>query len=79
MRRLRPLALCLGLSGCVAPATQQDMYIAQSLIDIQDAMNEMRQATYELQDRVDSLRIVVAQRDTVIRQLANLAGVPMNP
>jgi hypothetical protein len=32
-----------------------------------------------LQDRVDSLTMVVARRDTVIRQLANLAGVPMPP
>ena len=33
----------------------------------------------ELQDRVDSLTIIVPKRDTTIRQLANLAGVPIPP
>ena len=80
MRRRLPITgLFLVLCGCAVPATQQDLYIAQALVDIEDAMNEMRQATYELQDRVDSLRFVVAQRDTVLRQLANLAGMPVPP
>jgi hypothetical protein len=79
--RLRLLVPGLALTavGCLRPATQQDLYIAQSLIDIQDTMNEMRQATYEMQDRLDSLKFVVARQDTVIRQLANLAGVPVPP
>jgi hypothetical protein len=42
-------------------------------------MNEVRQLSYELQDRVDSLSMMMAKRDTVIRQLANLAGVPVPP
>jgi hypothetical protein len=42
-------------------------------------MNEVRQLSYELQDRVDSLTMVMARRDTVIRQLANLAGVTVPP
>jgi hypothetical protein len=77
--RLLTLALGVVIGGCVRPATQQDLYLAQALVDIEDALNEMRQLTYEMQDRLDSLRIVVAQRDTTIRQLANLAGVPVPP
>jgi hypothetical protein len=69
----------VAMVGCFRPATQQDLYIAQALVDIQDALTEIREGTYELQDRVDSLRLVVAQRDTVIRRLANLAGVAVPP
>jgi hypothetical protein len=42
-------------------------------------VNEIRLQSYDLQDRVDSLTTLVAKRDTVIRQLANLAGVQMPP
>ena len=76
--RLFTIALLIGLSGC-GPVTEQDLQIAQAMVEIDDAINEIRQLTYELHDRVDSLRFVVAQRDTVIRQLANLAGVSMPP
>lgn len=64
--------------GCM-PATERDFQMAQTVTEMTDAVNEIRQLSYELQDRVDSLTLVVAKRDTVIRQLANLAGVPMPP
>jgi hypothetical protein len=72
--RLFAATAMIGLAGC-GPVTEQDLQIAQAMVEIDDAINEIRQLTYELHDRVDSLRFVVAQRDTVIRQLANLAGV----
>ena len=65
-------------SGCL-PATERDFQLAQTINEMNDAVNEVRQLSYELQDKVDSLTLVVAKRDTVIRQLANLAGVPMPP
>ena len=66
------------LSGCL-PATERDFEIAQTITEMSDAVNEIRQLSYELQDRIDSLTTVVAKRDTVIRQLANLAGVSIPP
>jgi hypothetical protein len=66
------------VAGCM-PATERDFQMAQTVTEMTDAVNEIRQLSYELQDRVDSLTLVVAKRDTVIRQLANLAGVPMPP
>jgi hypothetical protein len=72
--RLFTAAAIIGLAGC-GPVTEQDLQIAQALVEIDDAINDVRQLTYELHDRVDSLSLVVARRDTVIRQLANLAGV----
>lgn len=68
----------LAVSACL-PATERDFELAQTIQEMSDAVNEVRQLTYELQDRVDSLVFVAAKRDTVIRQLANLAGVPVPP
>ena len=68
----------LVVAGCL-PATERDFEMAQTITEMTDAVNEIRQLSYELQDRVDSLATVVVKRDTVIRQLANLAGVPIPP
>ena len=82
MLRKRPplLAGCLllGVVGCLPP-TERDFQLAQTINEMSEAVNEIRQLSYELQDRVDSLTMAVAKRDTVIRQLANLAGVPVPP
>lgn len=77
---LKPPALfaLLLLAACL-PATERDFEMAQTITEMTDAVNEIRQLSYELQDRVDSLTTVVAKRDTIIRQLANLAGVPIPP
>jgi hypothetical protein len=76
----RSIILALGIlaSGCL-PATEKDFQMVQTITDMSDAVNEIRQLSYDLQDRVDSLVMVVARRDTTIRQLANLAGVPIPP
>jgi hypothetical protein len=78
LKRPALLALVIGATGCL-PATERDFEIVQTITDMSAAVNEIRQHSYELQDRVDSLVTVVARRDTVIRQLANLAGVPIPP
>jgi len=72
------LAIAIVVSGCL-PATERDFQMAQTVTEMVDAVNEIRQMSYELQDRVDSLTTIVAKRDTVIRQLANLAGVQVPP
>lgn len=72
------LVLIAGATGCL-PATERDFQMAQTVTEMGDAINEIRQLSYELQDRLDSLTTVVAKRDTVVRQLANLAGVPVPP
>lgn len=78
LKRSALLAIVTAVSGCL-PATERDFQMAQTVIEMADAVNEIRQMSYELQDRVDSLTTIVARRDTVIRQLANLAGVPIPP
>ena len=80
LKRIPLLAGCLllGAAGCLPP-TERDFQLAQTINEMNEAVNEIRQLSYELQDRIDSLTMAVAKRDTVIRQLANLAGVPMPP
>lgn len=78
LKRSALLVVLIGVAGCL-PATERDFQLVQTVTDMSDAVNEIRQNSYELQDRVDSLVIVIARRDTVIRQLANLAGVTMPP
>lgn len=77
--KIRPaVLLAVAMAGCL-PATERDFQMAQTVIEMGDAINEIRSLQYELQDRVDSLTTVLAKRDTVIRQLANLAGVSVPP
>ena len=78
LKRSVILSLGIAVSGCL-PATEKDFQMVQTITDMSDAVNEIRQLSYDLQDRVDSLVMVVARRDTTIRQLANLAGVSMPP
>jgi septal ring factor EnvC (AmiA/AmiB activator) len=56
-----------------------DAATAQALTEIADQLGAMQQDNAALQNQVDSLRTVVARQDTVVRRLANLAGVPMTP
>jgi hypothetical protein len=78
LKRLVLPVILVTTPGCMPP-TERDFQLAQTINEMSDAVNEIRQLSYELQDRVDSLTMVVARRDTVIRQLANLAGVPVPP
>jgi hypothetical protein len=75
-RALCALALIVVCSAC--PASRADIAISEQIIQLGDGMNTLRQENAEIQQQVDSLRLVVARQDTVIRQLANLAGVPLS-
>ena len=75
-RALCALALVVVSTGC--PATRADIAISEQIIQLGDGMNTLRQENAEIQQQVDSLRLVVARQDSVIRQLANLAGVPLS-
>jgi hypothetical protein len=69
------LALAFTCTGC--PASRADVAISEQIIQLGDGLNDLRQENAGLQQQVDSLRLVVAKQDSVIRQLANLAGVPL--
>lgn len=79
MPRARQLISCLtlasgALTGCALPS-RNDLEVMQSVNDLGDAVNAMRQDYAVLADQVDSLRGAIAKQDTLLRRLANLAGV----
>lgn len=75
LRALGAIALALVCSGC--PASRADIAMSEQIIQLGDGLNDLRQENAVLQQQVDSLSLVVAKQDTVLRQLANLAGVPL--
>lgn len=68
--------LALTVVGCLPPS-EHDLQVAETIVQMSDAMAEVQQYLGELQEQIDSLRLVVVRQDTIIRQLANLAGVPV--
>jgi len=74
-RAVSMLVLSIVLSGC--PASRADVAISEQIIQLGDGLNDLRQDNAVLQQQVDSLRLVIARQDTVVRQLANLAGMPL--
>jgi hypothetical protein len=76
MKRLLSLLLVAGALAC-QPDTSQDINTAQALQDLGDGINALRMDNAEFQNQLDSLRLVIAKQDTVLRRLANLAGMPI--
>lgn len=67
------LAGCQG--GLPSPGTEANT--GQALLDVADGMVTLREENAMMQAQIDSLREVVAYQDSVVRQLAALAGVAM--
>lgn len=76
-RRRFALAAILFASGCRNP--QADALIAEQMRDIGDEVNSARLEAADMRDAIDSLRSVVARQDTLLRQLAGMANVPVPP
>lgn len=79
-RRRLGAALCIAsaLTGCLRNPSA-DAATAQALTEIADQLGAMQQDNAALQGQIDSLRAVVARQDTILRRVANLAGVPIAP
>jgi peptidoglycan hydrolase CwlO-like protein len=76
MRRriLSGLAIIVMTAGCTNAKIQADL-----MSEIQraaDELNAQRQDMAVLQEQVDSLKFAIAKQDTLVRKLANLAGIP---
>jgi hypothetical protein len=76
-RRFALAAAVLAFAGCRNP--QADALVAEQMRDIGDEVNNTRQETADLREAIDSLRIIVARQDTLLRQIASMAGVPVPP
>jgi hypothetical protein len=56
-----------------------DVSSGQMMLDLSNAMTQLRDENAQLQAQIDSLRFAVAYQDTIIRQLATLSNVSMRP
>ncbi|MEP6833125.1 MAG: hypothetical protein ABJB74_07005 [Gemmatimonas sp.] len=72
-------AAVLGACNGALPTPSREAAQGQMMLDLSDALNQIRDQSASLQDQMDSLREVVYQQDTVIRKLALAAGVPVPP
>ena len=75
LRRLGVIALLAVGTACVDTTAQQNT--AQAIMDLGDQLSGMREDNALLQAQVDSLRGALARQDTLLRQLAGMAGVPV--
>ena len=73
-RRMLVVAL-FAAGACGGPVTIGDTTLAETLIDMGDALVAVREETALLQAQVDSLREQIARQDTVVRRLAAMAGM----
>lgn len=85
----RPMALTLaallaavslaGLAGCARLPSNDNIPQGQLLLELSDALGELRGQDAMLQEQIDSLRLVVARQDSLLMRLANATGVPVTP
>lgn len=73
-RALITAAIVAPLGGCLS-SPKAEAIRQQQMIEMGDAVNEIRIATAELNTTLDSLRTVIARQDTTIARLANVTGV----
>ena len=71
------LVLLLAACSCVNPRAQANM--AQSVMEMGTAVQNLQQDLQDADGRIDSLRAVVAHQDTLIQRLATLTNVPWPP
>jgi hypothetical protein len=72
------LPLLASATSCL-PTTERDLQMAQLINEMSDAVNDIKNQQMYMQDQLDSLVMVSAKQDSLIRQLANLAGVAVPP
>ena len=75
MRRFPGVVVCVLLAGCASPRAQAN--IAEAIVQLTTDVSGVKQDQLDMQSTIDSLRMVVARQDTLVRRLATLAGVPV--
>ena len=75
VRAAAAAAVALAWAACVQNPGSANETLGQSIIELGDAISALREENAAIQEQLDSLRRQVARQDTVMRQLANMAGV----
>ncbi|MBI2408377.1 MAG: hypothetical protein HYV19_08780 [Gemmatimonadetes bacterium] len=74
LRRVSALALLAFAAGCRSPAA--DAAVAEQLAQMSDAIIRMQDQLAANTTTLDSLVMVAAKQDTLIKRLAAVSGVP---
>jgi polyhydroxyalkanoate synthesis regulator phasin len=77
LRRIAVVWALVFAASCRNP--QADALIAEQMREMGDELNNARQETAMMHEQIDSLRMTVARQDTLLRQIAGMAGVPVPP
>jgi hypothetical protein len=72
--RVVAIAAAIAIAACSTDPTA-GTNTGEAIIALGDELNAVREESSLLQAQIDSLRTVVARQDSVLRVLANLAGV----
>ena len=72
-RILCVVAIILAAGSCANPKVQAD--IMAEVNRAADEINAQRQDMAILQEQIDSLKVAMVRQDSLIKKLANLAGV----
>ena len=75
LRSCAVVAVLLGLASCRNPAADANM--TEQMRQVGDELNAARQEAAAMHEQIDSLRLTVARQDTLLRQLAGMANVPV--
>jgi hypothetical protein len=74
VRRLALLSVAVAPTACVS-SPKAEAARQQQMLELGDALNDLRMATATLTATVDSLRTVIAKQDTTLARVANVTGV----
>ena len=81
MKAERVLSLTLlsvAITGC-GLTEQPNVNTGQLLLETQEVVAGLRDELASFQDQLDSLRVELNRQDSLLRQMANLQGMPMPP
>lgn len=75
------LGVVIACGACAGgmPSASANMATGEALNDVSQVISQLREENAQLQAQIDSLGGAVAYQDSVLRQLAVTAGVPMRP
>ncbi len=75
--RFAAIAMAVVLTTVSCRSPMADAQIAEQMKQLGDELNLLRQDASDIHSQLDSLRTVAAKQDTLLRQIAGMAGVPV--
>ena len=72
------IVLAAATSAC-GLTEQPNVNTAELLVETQEVVAGLRDELAAFQDQIDSLRMEMNRQDSLLRQMANLQGMPMPP